>query len=653
MRLFAALVLLLSAAALAVFAASFAVDTVERTTRDQVAGALGGDYRWAQTRVDGLQVVMTGTAPDEAARFAAISSVGGAIDAARIVDRIEVTPATAIAPPPFSVEILRNADGISLIGLVPAATDRAGILDRLGRITEGPVTDLMETGDYPTPAAWDPALEFALTALAEVPRSKVSVTAARVAVTGIVDSARTKRKVEGDLARALPEGVRLALDIRAPRPVIAPFTLRFVRDPDGSARFDACAADTVEAERAILAAAGKAGLRGKVPCTIGLGAPSAEWGRAVSEAILAFGRIGAGKLTVTDGDVSLVAPAGVDGRLFDREVGELGRALPGGFSLTAVQTPAPEPEGGATPEAHEGPAEFVATLDQDGKVDLRGRLPDERAQEAVESYAHGHFGVDRTYAATRVADELPRGWGLRAMAALDALSWLAEGKVVVKPDLLTVTGDTGHPDAQAEIAGMLGERLGDGANFEIDVRYLETLDPDSGKPTAEECVARLSTVQSVRKVTFEPGSSTIDKDGAQIVAQLADILRDCPTVPMEIAGHTDSQGRETMNLELSQARADAVLNALMARRVLTANLVAKGYGETRPIADNGTEAGREANRRIEFTLKGVGEEAAAVDPVKGADVTGEAVMRDDAADGGAGDAGAGDAGGEKAADGQN
>ena len=60
--------------------------------------------------------------------------------------------------------------------------------------------------------------------------------------------------------------------------------------------------------------------------------------------------------------------------------------------------------------------------------------------------------------------------------------------------------------------------------------------------------------------------------------------------------------RTTMNQQLSQARADAVLNAIMARRVLTSNLSAKGYGESRPIADNKTEEGREANRRIEFRL---------------------------------------------------
>jgi OOP family OmpA-OmpF porin len=71
---------------------------------------------------------------------------------------------------------------------------------------------------------------------------------------------------------------------------------------------------------------------------------------------------------------------------------------------------------------------------------------------------------------------------------------------------------------------------------------------------------------------------------------------------MEIGGHTDSQGRETMNQQLSQARARSVLEALRARRVLTSNITAKGYGESQPIADNDTDSGREENRRIEFKL---------------------------------------------------
>ncbi|MGR3492364.1 MAG: OmpA family protein, partial [Shimia sp.] len=82
----------------------------------------------------------------------------------------------------------------------------------------------------------------------------------------------------------------------------------------------------------------------------------------------------------------------------------------------------------------------------------------------------------------------------------------------------------------------------------------------------------------------------------------AEVLRECADPAIEVAGHTDSQGREEMNLELSQARAEAVVTALREERILAEGLQARGYGEARPIADNDTAEGREANRRIEFTL---------------------------------------------------
>jgi OOP family OmpA-OmpF porin len=89
-----------------------------------------------------------------------------------------------------------------------------------------------------------------------------------------------------------------------------------------------------------------------------------------------------------------------------------------------------------------------------------------------------------------------------------------------------------------------------------------------------------------------------------------------------------------MNLNLSQARADSVLNGLLARRVLTSNLTAVGYGETRPIADNETEEGREANRRIEFTLVLPEEEqpesANAADGTEAAEQTTEETAPEDA-----------------------
>jgi OmpA-OmpF porin, OOP family len=136
----------------------------------------------------------------------------------------------------------------------------------------------------------------------------------------------------------------------------------------------------------------------------------------------------------------------------------------------------------------------------------------------------------------------------------------------------------------------------------VDVRYDAALDPQADLPTPEECVTALNAVLTARKITFAPGSAEIDSGARETMNALADQMRKCPDIPMEIAGHTDSQGSEASNLALSQARAEAVLLGLQGRRVLVGALTAQGYGEQRPIADNATEAGREANRRIEFTL---------------------------------------------------
>ena len=593
---------ILLAAVLSFVTARVAVEKIEAGARAALSDALteAGHRDWSRVSVDGLQVVLTGTAPDEAARFAAMSAAGTVVDAARIIDRMTVVPAQEIAAPEFKVEILRNLDGISLIGLIPADYDRAQILEQVGRIANSPVTDLLEEGTYPKPRNWDRAVAYALAALGQLPRSKVSVTADRVAVTGIVDSEQVRRRVETELARTVPAGVRLALHISAPRPVIAPFMVRFVID-NGTRRFDACAAETPEMRDAILAAAREAGLTGPARCQIGLGAPSLDWADAVALGIGALDTLGDGTVTLSDADLSLVIPHTVEADAFDAEVGRLERALPPGFSLTAVRTDPPVVAGAEDDDGAEIP-EFTATLDEESGVELLGRLPSERARDTVESYAHAHFGHGATEAATRLDERLPEGWTLRVLTSLDALSYLASGTVRVRPDAFAIEGKTGREDAQAEIARLLSERLGSGAEYTIDVVYEEALDPTSEIPTADECVARLNAVLSAQQISFEPGSATVDSEGLEIIERLAEILRDCQHVTMEIAGHTDSQGRESMNLRLSQERANAVLNALLARRVLTSNLSAKGYGEAVPVADNDTEEGREANRRIEFTL---------------------------------------------------
>lgn len=595
------------AAFVAVFGAGWAATVIEKRTSAVVhSGLLTAGLTFAEVEADGLQVWLKGTAPNEAARFRAVNVTGSLVDSARIRDALEVTPVRAIEAPRFSVEMLRNDDGISLIGLLPQSphdeTELAEAAAGLGRGMN--VADMLETADFPPPEGWDAALEFGLAALKILPRSKISVSAERVAITAISDSEAEKQKLEGQLKRLTPQGLQVRMNISAPRPVLTPFTLRFVIDEDGP-RFDACSADTTRARDRIIAAGRAAGASGEdVTCTVGLGVPSPRWAEATEAAIKGLAQLKAGSVTFSDADITLLGSPETPQADFDRVVGELEAALPKVFSLSATLPPKPT-------AAAQGPAEFTASLSPQGQVQLRGRLTDEMLRSAVDSFARAQFGASKVYTATRLDPELPDGWPKRVLAGIESLAQLSSGSLVVRADTVEVTGVTGSRQASGRISQVLADKLGQGQTYKVSVRYDEKLDPTAALPTPQECANRINTVLAKEKIIFTPGSAEIDASVRDTLDGLAEVFRECPDLKMEIAGHTDSQGSEGGNKALSQARAEAVVVALQGRRVKIGGLTAVGYGEANPIADNGSEEGREANRRIEFVLKDV----PAADPI--------------------------------------
>ncbi|WP_430463199.1 OmpA family protein [Tabrizicola sp.] len=596
------------ATALAFFVAGFlalliswaSVLLVERLSERAVRSALlTQGVTFATVNADGLRLQLSGTAENEAARYRAINIAGTVVDAARVQDMMEVTPARAVEAPRFSLEILRNDDGIQLIGLLPEGEIKDTLLAEAEALQpDTQLQDMLETAAYAPPETWGPALDFARKALALLPRAKITVDATSVRIKAIAASDAQKRSFETSLSTGQPEGVRVSYEISAPRPVITPFTLRFVIDAEGP-RFDACAADTDRARMRIVAAATAAGAEGTQNCVIGLGVPTPSWSEAAEAGIRAVAALKMATITFKDADVTLEAPASVPQAEFDRVVGELEAALPPVFSLTARLERAEN--------AAQGPAEFTAVLaPETGRVELRGRLADELQRSAVDSFAKAAFGSTNVYQATRLDAELPDGWPIRVLAGLRALSELDHGRLLVRADTVEVSGLTGSQTTRARIAQILSEKLGAGQSFKVNVTYDVALDPVASLPTPQDCVSGVTAVLAQKKITFPPGSAEIEAAAAPVMAALAKALERCGGVSMEIGGHTDAQGSEEGNRTLSQARAEAVLLALQGRQVDVSALKAVGYGESRPLADNGTEEGREANRRIEFTLLGDG-----------------------------------------------
>ncbi|HOE96997.1 MAG TPA: OmpA family protein [Candidatus Sumerlaeota bacterium] len=122
------------------------------------------------------------------------------------------------------------------------------------------------------------------------------------------------------------------------------------------------------------------------------------------------------------------------------------------------------------------------------------------------------------------------------------------------------------------------------------------------EPPVEHLTLRISS-----EVLFDKDSATLTPRGKQKVAEVAAVLLEYPDSDVLVKGYASSEGAEAYNLELSERRAKAVQNELIANRVSASRIQAIGFGEADPIASNETEAGRALNRRVEIDVYPRGE----------------------------------------------
>jgi len=106
----------------------------------------------------------------------------------------------------------------------------------------------------------------------------------------------------------------------------------------------------------------------------------------------------------------------------------------------------------------------------------------------------------------------------------------------------------------------------------------------------------------LRNIFFDFDKATIRPESANELERLIKLLNDNPTIKIELGSHTDSKGSDDYNWKLSDSRSKSVVDYLIGKGISTARLVAKGYGETKPIDTNETDDGRQNNRRTEFKI---------------------------------------------------
>ena len=186
----------------------------------------------------------------------------------------------------------------------------------------------------------------------------------------------------------------------------------------------------------------------------------------------------------------------------------------------------------------------------------------------------------------------------------------------------TVLGTGGGALAGALLGGLIGGKTGRivgagiggvagaavGYTMDKQIKELKEQTAGSGVDVTETDNGQAILVNLPDGVTFDVGSSTLKPEFRATLDKVAESLIQYPNSLIDVYGHTDSTGSDAFNQTLSENRARTVMNYLITKGVPAARIRSQGFGETMPIADNGTPEGRSKNRRVEIKIVPVTQE---------------------------------------------
>lgn len=555
------------------------------------AAISGSGETWPTPETNGFVLELHGIAPNPEGRLAVLAAVSDAVGAHRIVDRMIVAESAEPRTSGVNFRVLQRGGRAVVSGAFPDAGSKDALLAALERAeTAVQVVDHSVVSGAQAPAEWSAAMNMALDVLRMRPEADMAFSDGMLEISLAVDSENPDPGIAADIDRLKPTGLRVETSAPSPLPLVSPYSLEF-ESLGGTARMPVCHAETEADRERIIAAARSAGVAEPVDCLVGLGAPDSNWAETMDNAIRAAASLDGAVLSASGPEIVLTGKPGQPPALFRQTADRLSEVVVGSFRLTFM----PPPE-----SAKEYPGVgFTAAKSESGAIAISGNLEDKSARSFVNRMAKAMFQTSDMDDSTRADRAVPESWTGRVVAGMEALAMLDHGLLSLTPDRSELAGVSGQRDrikeAGAQIAAI-------GLPYELRIEFDPTLLLGALPPTPEECISSVYDAQKSQKISFQPGSEQVTSETVPVLNAIAEVLADCPRALIEIAGHTDSQGREEMNLRLSSKRAREVLDQLAFRGAWLGNLTARGYGESRPIADNGTEDGRERNRRIEFRL---------------------------------------------------
>lgn len=255
----------------------------------------------------------------------------------------------------------------------------------------------------------------------------------------------------------------------------------------------------------------------------------------------------------------------------------------------------------------------VATLDSKlqltntgGKIRYSGVVPDEQTKQNVVNQLNSTFGAGNTSGEITVDPRAKAaGWTAGLASALPHFK-SSGSEVAFEGNSINVGGALNENVKNDQVAG-LKSVYGDG--MRIGAFEAATAVGEANRKTSEALSSLrpgfsaedLTRALNMNIINFQSGSSTIPHESEAMLEQAATAIKSAPAGSVfEIGGHTDNHGNSAANMRLSQQRADSVRHFLIEKGVNADSLVARGYGDSNPVASNDNQDGRFKNRRIEF-----------------------------------------------------
>jgi OmpA-OmpF porin, OOP family len=292
-----------------------------------------------------------------------------------------------------------------------------------------------------------------------------------------------------------------------------------------------------------------------------------------------------GKVTLSDNKVTL---SGMTRELGGREaIAAALKNLPEGYSVAANEVKAPP----FIFQAYKDPVAVTLTL--------TGYVPDNNVHAALVAAAGRKFFSEKVVDNLKASIGAPAGFAAAVAPALGALSRLSTGTLVVTDREVKLSGDALYEAAATQIRAGLGKDFPQGWQFKPEI----SVKPAAAPVDATVCQQLFADLLGKARIRFESGKADIVADSAGLLDRLIETALRCPNANIEVAGHTDSDGEEPANQELSEKRAQAVADYLVKAGLPANRFTPVGYGSTQPIAGNDSDQGKAQNRRIDFVVR--------------------------------------------------